>query len=800
MAQTQGKYPNFKTTAPVVIALFLIMSACGVRKTIPKGEHLLKKNTISLQDKGIVKANNKVVARIRHSEVKAQILHRPNKRVFFEKVPVYLWLYALGTKNRHPENSDKVWWRRRLRSNLGEPPVLIDSNSVQLSADNIRNYLFNRGYFDTKVDFTLSYTNRKAKVKYIVNPGVAYRINSVFVQTSDTVLQQKLYVLAQGTEQIRLWWPADLNKLNEARAIVAKNLRNEGYFTIQNESFRYEIDTLNDKKEAKIVLILIPPPNRSSHVQYKFGGTRVEFETSEVYSRTKNPVAYRSLGRTYILNQYPLEPSVLSSLIYIDSGKVYNQGAADNTYQSLVQAGLFSLVDMQTDHDTANKIIHTNIRLKTVPRMSFSFEPQGLYSPQGTSGTNFQTTSQRSFGLAGILAYTNRNLNKKAEFLRISSVTSWEAIFRTDSKGNLLYGLQQGFNASLSLPHFSLLRNKAGNQKAIQRNTVLSVSYQLENNPNFQRSSFPASITFQFVRPSFSWYYTPVEISFNKNIISDAFRNSLPQSDSIFISRVFTNQFVTASKLGFIYANNKSKPGQTYLFARGGFETSGNLHNAIRRLTETTYNPDSAYRLFGQQYFQYVKLEGEIRLRRSIDELNSLALRINSAVGIPYGNSIDLPYDKRYFIGGSNSLRAWRPRRLGPGSTPDTLNLIIDRSGEFLSELNFEYRFTLIPKFLETALFLDVGNIWNLNRKNQTAATSGVLKKGYFTNELAMNTGIGFRFDFSFFLFRLDWGLPLHDPSKRLGSRWLLNTHTFTNLGTYISRETALAIGIGYPF
>jgi hypothetical protein len=289
-----------------------------------------------------------------------------------------------------------------------------------------------------------------------------------------------------------------------------------------------------------------------------------------------------------------------------------------------------------------------------------------------------------------------------------------------------------------------------------------------------------------------------LELSFNRNRLDPSFLPRLPALDQDFVKRVFTDQFISAAKLGLIYANNRTKPGETYLFTRAGLETSGNLHRWVRSLSKG-FVADSSYSLLGVNYFQYAKLEGEVRLRQTIDELNTIAFRANVGLVLPYGNSRDVPYDKRYFIGGSNSLRAWRPRRLGPGTTPDTSLTLIDRSGEFLFETNFEYRFTILPKFLESALFLDVGNIWNLKRAGQPQ-TTGTLNPATWGQELAMNTGIGFRFDFKFFLFRLDWGLPLRDPAKPEGQRWLLNKENFLGFNNYLVKETALAIGIGYPF
>lgn len=796
MAFSKGKYAaHTRIVGWVFFIAVWIISSCGVKKTIPRGEFLLKRNHVLLIRE---KATGKEV-KIKSSDLTAQILHRSNKRVFFDKVPIYLWLYALGTSYTNPDANENRTLRKRLREDFGEPPVLLDTGLTQLSAENIGNYLHNMGYFDAEVERKIHKTRRKSTVTYKVKTGKPFRMNSFFREPADTLLKPLLDSITQNSEFFRLWWPADLNKLNESREFIAKSLRNQGYYTVNQDQFRFELDTLSNKKEAAVYLKMDLNGTGKPYRLYHFGQPTLRIESSNIYLSNNFPDSVRINGKLLIMGHYPFRASIMAGLIHIDSGTKYSQVAGENTYKALTESGLFTYVDIRYRADTTNATIMPEIFVKAFQRMNISFEPQGLYSPLGTSGTNFQTQSQRSFGLAGILSFNNRNTFHRGENFRLSSVTSYEAIIRRDQASNLLYGLQQGFNASLSLPHFTLLNGIDKLTRAQRRNTVLSLSYQFENNPNFRRSSLPASITFQFIRSRLSWYYTPLELSYNRNRLDPSFLPKLPALDQDFVKRVFTDQFISAAKLGLIFSNNRTKPGETYFFTRAGLETSGNLHRLVRGMSQG-YKSDSSYTFLGVNYFQYAKFEGEIRIRQTLDELNSLAFRINSGLVMPYGNSSVVPYDKRYFIGGSNSLRGWRPRRLGPGTTPDTIKSILDRSGEFLFETNVEYRFTIFPKFLESALFFDAGNIWNLRHKGQNAQNPSLWNPGNWGQDLAMNTGIGFRFDFKFFLFRLDWGLPLRDPGKPEGKRWLLTKENFLGLNNYLLKETALAIGIGYPF
>ena len=783
-----GKYPKFYPKYLWTLIAITLIHACGVKKSIPENRYLLIRNSVIVPKKSISA-----------SELKAQILHNPNKRVLFNKLPVFLWAYSLGTSFKHPELNDSIPWRKKLRNKLGEPPILIDTALAAVSAENIGNHLFNLGYFDNRVSYIITFGKHKAEVDYIVEPGKPYRLNSFFREPADTALKPLIDTLVSQNLAYRLWWPVNLNALNEAKDKLAIELRDRGYYDASPDLFRYEIDTLADKKEGAVFLKLNNPLNQTKFQRYKFGATYLTILCDNIYWENQWPQSYATNGKYFQLNHYPIKGNIMEQVVSIDSGRWFSQSITNQTYVALVEMGLFSYVDLHQEVDTINHLIITRIEAKAIPRIYTQIEPQALYSPQGSSGTNFQTQSQRSFGLAGIVSLNNRNAMGNGESLKISSVTSYEAIFKRGDNNNIRYGLQQGFNARLSLPNFSLLDKIKVKNSYQRKNTVFSLSYQFENNPNFKRSSLPASISLQFTRPNLSWYYTPVELSFNRNAISAAFLPTLPKLDQDFVKRVFTDQIITAAKFGGLYTNNKNKPGQTYFFGRFGFETSGNLHRLARYLFQDNYNPDSSYQFMGVNYFQYAKIESEIRVKRTIDELNSIAFRANFGMALPYWNSSVIPYDKRYFIGGSNSLRGWRPRGIGPGNTPKSSGSIIDRSGELLIEANLEYRFTLVKNFIESAIFLDAGNIWNLSKAGSSNGY-GVIQRETFLPEVAMNTGIGFRFDLSLFLFRIDLGLPIRDPSKDFDKRWVMTKSASTNFSNYIRTESAICIGIGYPF
>jgi outer membrane protein assembly factor BamA len=249
--------------------------------------------------------------------------------------------------------------------------------------------------------------------------------------------------------------------------------------------------------------------------------------------------------------------------------------------------------------------------------------------------------------------------------------------------------------------------------------------------------------------------------------------------------------------VGFVYNNRNEAAGGNYWYIRANLlETSGNIHRLLRRTFDTERLPDTSYQALGVRYFQYLRSEFDIRYNLKFDENNAAVFRTSFGLGLPYGNNSVLPFDRRFFTGGSNSLRAWRPRRVGPGSFVDSSGgLLFDRSGELLLQANAEYRFALLRNFLEGALFLDAGNVWNLKHKGQLLP--GLFQGNTFLGEVALNTGLGLRFDFSFFMIRFDWGIPLRDPSEKPENRWIIRQAASPG---FIREHTALTLGIGYPF
>lgn len=780
---------------------------------------LLKKNRV------IVKKSSK------HRQLDAtseQLFLKPNRKILANTVPIYLWHYVYLTPRKITSGDTTKRELKRLRKRNQklaeqklEAPVLLDTILVKLSANNLKNYFINNGYLmasvTTKID---TLRRKKAVVNYLVEAGPLHKLTSFFVDTINREIQKEITSIIDSLGKNKVtntFTPWQLNgisyeELDNGRRLIATAMQNRGYFMFNASQIYYLVDTFTALKEIdpyRIKVTLFYNETTNDNSLKKFSCKDIILNVYSADS-TGPSVVEKINGKIISSNYNKFDNTFLANLIMQEPNAIYNQHRLNKTLQNLNDLGVFERTDMVFSFDSATQQVSTIINVKAAKRKSMSAEPQGLVSPQGTANLNgFNATGSRnaSFGLALVLNYTNKNLRERAQRLSLSSITSYEAVFKRSNVQNLGAAFQQGFNISYSVPHYNGIGkiDKFMEQKMgfISRKTIFNLNAQYENNINFKRNVIPANWTVKFSKPNTDLFITPVEFSYSLNKADPDYLNTLSAIDIIYVKSVFTNNITSPIRVQLNTIKNFINQ-RAYIRLTSSAETSGNLFRAYQRITDNDFSKSKSYTLFNQQYFQYIKFDGQVVVNKRIDALNSLAFRARSGIAAPYGNSKAVPYDKRYFIGGSNSLRAWRPRQMGPGTKPEDPNAIIDRSGEFLIEANFEYRFVVSRNFLEMALFYDAGNIWNTGVNRQPPNTPGLLYNvSQIPDEIAMDAGLGFRFDFTFFIFRFDWAWAIFDPGKTPDNRWVLSTFpkpTWKNIKSYGSRETAAAIGIGYPF
>lgn len=727
------------------------------------------------------------------NEKAVYIKHKPNRSIFILG-RFHLGMYNLGSSKKHPEKNESNKLRRLFRS-YGEAPVLLDTAEIRKSELNLQNFLFSKGYFDCKVTHSIQYKRKKAVVTYFVIPAQPFKINKVSLAADDAVIDSFLNA-NMGNSHLQPGHILDVEMINRERNRLNNLMKDNGYYDFSKEFIDFELDTMGKKNAMNINISVANKSEFERFTRKTIQSVSVRFE-NDSETHVISPVS-RFENINFYFNGFPINPHVIAKNISIREGDIYRAKEVENTYARLSAFTIFKFIDINYISSEMDSLpgLHAVITLKTNYRQSFTIEPQGIVS-QLNRIQNINLGN--SYGVANSLIWTHRNLFRNAELFQISANTRIETqLFRDTNDNRIKYfnpAYQQSFNLSLSIPSSSILKPLEKWKYINSINTNFNVSFLFEKNPDYLRRILPLTYQYQILTKRSTWFLNVLEMSFSKNTLSIDISN---RADSAFIQRLFSNNLVTSTGLSFLFTDKNTSKSKTHFYIRTNLiELGGNLHRLLRRTIDQTKLDDTSYQLLKVNYFQYAKSEIDARCSTVLDENQSTVLRFNLGMTYPYGNQLVVPFDKLFFIGGSNSLRAWRPRTVGPGAYAESSkNFRIDRAGDLIIQSNAEYRFDIFDRKLEGAIFVDAGNVWLIRRLDNTDPLK-LFKPKVFLSELAVNTGVGLRFDFQFFLFRLDWGMQIKNPEKPIGQTWVIREFARNK---YFTKYSILNFGIGYPF
>lgn len=771
--------------------LLMFVVACKTTKLVPEGQHLLVKNKLISSDS----SNNlllNVMSKL-DDEKALYIRHKPNRSILLLG-KFHLGLYNLGSSKKHPERSDSSRFRTLLRS-YGEAPVILDTNQIEKSELNLQNYLISKGYFNCYITHSIQYKGKKATVIYNIIPAQTYTIQSVNLFADDAEVD---VFLNQNMSKSYLTKGSilDLDMINKERNRLTLLMRNNGYFDFTKDYIDFELDTSAIRKGLNISIAIANKSNQERFEKLSIQKIKVVFENDSETQKLTPPITFN--GVEFHFNGFPIKPQVIFNALQFQIGDLFKVEEMEHTYAKLSEFSLFKFIDIGYKPSVIDSIkgLEAIVSLKTNYRQTFTIEPQGIMS-QLNRIQNINLGN--SYGVANSLIWTHRNLFHNAELFNISANTRIEAQLYRDTNTNKIKhfnpAYQQSLNLSLSIPKSSILKplEKLPQVKSIKTNFNLSLLY--EKNPDYLRKIIPLTYQYQISTTRANWFINVFEMSFSRNTLKIDISK---RADSAFIQRLFSNNLITSSGLSFLFSDKNTTKSRSSFFIRANvIEFGGNIHRLIRRTLDTKQQADTSYQLFKVNYYQYAKSEIDARCSTVFSENHSSILRFNLGLTYPYGNQLVVPFDKLFFIGGANSLRAWRPRTIGPGSYAESSkNFRIDRAGNLIIQANAEYRFDIIDKKVEGALFVDAGNVW-LARNVNNVDPLKLFKPRSFLFETAMNTGIGLRFDFEFFLFRLDWGMQIKNPEKPVGETLVIKDFARNK---YFTKYSILNFGIGYPF
>ena len=757
---------------------------------------------------------------------------QPNKRVLkVFPISLYTWMYQTGVRHydsakiidkkvkiadkyddkiqRHLDNEKKVVKLETKKSaklakkddvlengnsfmQRGEPLAVYDSAMTAATIDKFTQFLHNKGYFHGEAKSEVKVSDRRVSVTYHIEEGIPYTLDSLMLVTGDSAVT-KLISSAAGSSLLKAGQNYDAEKLEQEIIRIENLMKNNGYFEFSRRLVEFALDsTIMGNRRIAIKTIINNPSKRGFHKVFKVDSviftTDANVPTNQLYRQTRN---YNRITYRFFEERY--SKRILDRRLFIYPGDLYSKERTFNTQRQMANLDMFKFVNINYD-TTGNKFI-ANIFTSPLARNQLTHEV-------GIS----VTANQRVPGPFYDFNFRNRNTFGGLEILEFNGRLGINGVASYSSEGAIANSREIGGNLSLTFPDFIFPLSNSMKSRLGELNprTQFAVGYDYVDRVDFTRNNLNTSVKYFWQRGRsrlFTLALADLNLTDTRNI-SPEFQEELDESDSLGTSfhRAFEPSFVSSMYLQSIfdfnqygtYQNNSS-------YLRTFIESGGTFLNVYgtRFLEEDSL-----------ENYKFVKFS--IGFRKHIPlplEGGVLAYRIRTGVGYPYGDNLILPYEKNFFAGGSSSIRAWGPRRLGPGSySPTNENGEIDynfeQPGEIIFEISVEYRQKLIG-FLDWALFLDVGNIWTI--RDDVSDEGEIRRPGAkfesdFYKEIAMGTGMGFRMDFTFLILRFDMGIKVYEPARPEGERWVLGDFKFGGVEGSTDNSVILNIGIGYPF
>ncbi len=789
-----------------LVALCLL-AGCSVTRRVPEGRYFLQKVTVEPDDETPKKE------RITAAELERYVRQSPNKR--FLGTNLYVWIYNLA-------NPGKQNWWNNLKRKIGREPVLYDQALTERSAENLKIYMDSRGYYSSEATYEVDTLRRpkRAYVTYRTRQGLPYRIVSVKYDFRDRFLGQ---ILEPDTAQslVRRGEVLDISVLDAERKRVTEYLKQRGYYDFSVGNIEYLVDTLMGGRRAAVTMVVKQTvagyDERGEAVMdnntvYRIGEINVfpNFDPTVAvgdpdYVSRLDTTSYRGLN-IIAAGRPNVRARVLRAMIPIYPNSVYDIDRVSRTYQDIMSMGYFKSTKInfavQPQGDAADDYVtyigdgaqsdsaqllraregYLTCNILCTPALKQSFKVELEAS-----------TTSSFYGVNATVGYQHRNIFRGAEAFDAAVTVGYEYYIRNNTS-HTRHARELGITAGLSFPRLLLPVRTVRFRSVNQPLTRLQLSMSFQDRPYYRRTLAGAMWTYSWSNNRYSSFsVSPANI--NVIDLKSIDQNFLDAIGNPYLRESFRSQLVAGISGTYTYNNQRRNLGGDATLVRFNWETAGNLIQGLESLFSKHAAGEDYYTIFGLRYNQYFRVDLSVSHKIMLGEKTAVAGRLFGGFGMAYGNGQTLPYDRFFYAGGSNSMRGWTPRTLGPGGQlapeyrPD-----YDRNrynypqqvGDIKLEANIELRFPIWGIFYG-ATFLDLGNVW-MRRDSDPAAE---FRFDRFYKQLGFNTGLGIRLDIKFAVLRLDWGIRLHDPNCPAGERWI---HDFR------WKNTALNFGVGYPF
>lgn len=740
--------------------LMVVLSSCSLTKFVPDGEYLLNKANVKVVDTKAVSG----------MEMRAYLRQKQNAEI------LGFWKLQLQIYNTAPADTSTVNKRRLARNahKMGEEPVIYDASLTEISMDQVRKAMNNRGYFNAQVDTVVVRKKKKINLTYEVKAGIPYMLNHYGTDFEQSDLQR---AATRQSSLIHEGMQFNSDEMDEERQRIASSMRRHGYYYFDKSLLRYEADSSFRRNEVSVEMSLqeyvqhLPDSVRDRlfrkyfirqvcfHVDYDLAHLPKD---AQLVTETEPGYEYSYVGKRLLRNH------VLRRNCRIEPGQLFNEDMVEQTYANLNGLGPVKYVDISFD-PVGEDQLDCHITVSRNKLNSVTAEIEGTYSAG-------------DWGVAAGVGYQNKNIFRGAELLSLRARGSYEW------RQNGGRAIEATAEAGLQFPS----------------NVKLNIAYNYQNRPDeYTRTIANAGIYYTLTKKSRSRWthmFNLVDISYiYLPWMSDQFRKDFIERSSVLRTSYEDHFILDWGYRGNFTDYNARHPNRSYINLTYSIETAGNLLYGISKLAKLPTDDNGQHVIFNIPFSQYAKADVNFTFHHFIKPQHQLVYHAGVGVAVPYLNASTIPFEKRYFSGGSNSVRGWQARTLGPGVFRGNGNaLVYDlQAGDIRLDLNVEYRWK-VWDYIELAAFLDAGNIWTIREYEQQPG--GVFRWAEFYKQLALSYGVGLRLDvFSILIFRIDFGVKLHDPSRIDGALAGTQWRTVPN-GLKWRDDMTLHFAIGYPF
>lgn len=733
-----------------MLLYLLLLSSCDATRFVEDENLYLKKNEVISEDKGVIK----------DLLLDEYIKQTPNTKWFGVKVP--LGIYCLSSK-------DSTNWFSKLMRKIGERPVIFSQKKSNQTTEDLLQVLNNAGYMDATVEEEKVVEEKALNVIYNVVPRQQYHIRSLNWDIADKDIRQILENKDPELSYIKPGMPFNINNLNEERNRINSLLRGMGYYRFNKDAITYIADTCASSTDVDLTINIglyqaNSKAEKEPHHKYKIGNIR------------------------YISPEGWFRPSILQSNTLLHTDDWYDETNEKLTYRYFNRLNAVSYSNIQLTQRNDSDILDCDITVYPAKRMSLAFDMEG-------------TNTAGDLGAATSVSFQHRNLFKGSEALGVKLRGAYEAISGLEGYDGESY-IEFGTEVNLSFPGFLLPYVKKSFGAIHGATSEVAVQYNFQNRPEFHRRVLTAAWRYRWssLSQKTQHKFDLLEVNYVRmpwiaKTFKEQYLDSIGKTNAIL---KYNYEDILITKMGYSFSYNSLGTATTKTYGKDAYtihaniETSGNVLGFVTPWLKTELNSNGQRTFCGIAFAQYIRGDFDIAKSIRIDKNNSVAMRFAVGIAYPYGNSNILPFEKRYFSGGANSVRGWSVRSLGPGSyngADKSINFI-NQSGDIKLDMSLEYRAFLFWK-LNGALFVDGGNIWTI--RDYEDQPGGGFKLNNFLRDIAFSYGLGLRMDLNFFVLRFDAGMKAINPAYEGQDHYPIIHPNF-------SRDFAFHFAVGLPF